>query len=112
MDKSCHLVDLDDTGVFVEREWIEVGKRYGGPGFPEAEMLARLAIPNQLSELAKLFRKWGGNLENEMGDWEIWFFKNILSIECDILIKKSNYTDFILLIFALGLSRRSDVLFF
>ena len=54
MDKSCHLVDSDDTGVFVEREWIEVGKRYGGPGFPEAEMLARLAIPNRLSELAKL----------------------------------------------------------
>ena len=54
MDKSCHLVDSDDTGVFVERELIEVGKRYGGPGFSEAEMLARLAIPNRLSELAKL----------------------------------------------------------
>ena len=98
MDKSCHLVDSDDTGVFVEREWIEVGKRYGGPGFPEAEMLARLAIPNRLSELAKLPKQD--------------ISKNILSIECDILIKKSNYTHFILLFFALGLSRRSDVLFF
>ena len=66
----------------------------------------------QLKAAIKLFRKRGGNLENEMGDWEIWFLKNILSIECDILIKKSNYTHFILLFFALGLSRRSDVLFF
>ena len=29
MDKLCQLVD--DTGVFVESEWIKVGKKYGGP---------------------------------------------------------------------------------
>jgi hypothetical protein len=55
MDKSCQVVD--DTGIFVESEWIKVGKKYGGPGFPDfvdAEMLAKLAIPNRLNELAKL----------------------------------------------------------
>ena len=25
----------DDTGIFVESQWIKVGKKYGGPGFPD-----------------------------------------------------------------------------
>ncbi|KAF8797488.1 hypothetical protein BYT27DRAFT_7237241 [Phlegmacium glaucopus] len=56
MDKAPELLN-DNDGVFVESEWIKVGKIYGAPGFPDfvcAEKLARLAIPDEFIQLVKL----------------------------------------------------------
>ena len=53
MDKLRRLVN--DTGIFVESEWIEVGKKYGGPEprspdfvLAASQRLEGFTIPNQL----------------------------------------------------------------